>query len=726
MGASPAGGPTRRDVLRTGAAFGALGSVLALSGCLRTEPDTSTPAPAASGAAALDPRGSRGPRPRTVGGLSMIAAQRGEQLLLHTDGGDVTFWGGVNLGSTLPGHSPGEHIISAEDYRRWFPMMRDLGIRVLRVYTIHPPHFYAELRAHNLANPHNPLYLVHGVYLPDESYLKTGDLYAAAPTRAMSQEVRDASAAVHGDLTRKAQPGRAGGTWTADVSPWLAAWLVGVEWDPAATAASDRRNAAAPRHKGHYVESAPAATPTERWIAARMDELATAEAARGTCAPLAFVNWPTTDPLSHPDEPLDTEDLVGVDANHIRVLPSWPAGTFASYHAYPYYPDFQLLQPSYASSGDNYRAYLQDLHRHHRGLPLLVTELGVPSSLGAAHRGSPGRDGKGRDQGHHSESEAMAMDAALVRLVHDAGFGGAFLFSWTDEWFKFTWNTLERHSVVDGERRSLWHDPLTNEQFFGLLAQDPVRVGERTLHEARTGVRRVALDHDASYLYLTVDADPGALDRVRFGFDIVPGGLPLPGGGGSGRDDVALVVGTSARTATAYVRGEIDPIRLDGLPAGVIPRPGTDGWSVQRMTLNRPIHTATTTRPVELLDIGHLVHGAWDDGNSVATWEVHDLDIDGAPTTRLSTRLPWSMLLMADPSSKTAVVPEPLTNTAERRDKFGPKKVPVTDVALTVLTDNTEISLAVTWEGWNQASYRERSKVGLDQVRAAFLGATRG
>jgi hypothetical protein len=27
--------------------------------------------------------------------------------------------------------------------------------------------------------------------------------------------------------------------------------------------------------------------------------------------------------------------------------------------------------------------------------------------------------------------------------------------------------------VVDGERRSLWHDPLTNEQWFGLNADDP-------------------------------------------------------------------------------------------------------------------------------------------------------------------------------------------------------------------------------------------------------------
>ena len=64
-----------------------------------------------------------------------------------------------------------------------------------------------------------PVYLVPGVYLPDESSVRTRDLYASAPTRAVTAELRDASAAVHGTLRRAAVRGRAHGTWTADVSP---------------------------------------------------------------------------------------------------------------------------------------------------------------------------------------------------------------------------------------------------------------------------------------------------------------------------------------------------------------------------------------------------------------------------------------------------------------------------------------------------------------------------
>jgi hypothetical protein len=211
---------------------------------------------------------------------------------------------------------------------------------VLRIYTIHPPRMYEELRSYNEAHPAAPIYLMQGVYLPDESYVQTGDLYTRGPTKAFSDELRDASDAVHGRLQRRVSRGHASGSWKADVSAWVAGWIVGVEWDPRAISASDRRNVAAPDFHGRFFSSVSddtETTPTERWIAARMDELATAEAAKGCSAPIAFVNWPTADPL-HPHEPLAREDLVGVDANHVAASAAWPGGTFASFHAYPTTP----------------------------------------------------------------------------------------------------------------------------------------------------------------------------------------------------------------------------------------------------------------------------------------------------------------------------------------------------------------------------------------------------
>ena len=106
----------------------------------------------------------------------------------------------------------------------------------------------------------------------------------------------------------------------------------------------------------------------------------------------------------------------------------------------------------------------------------MVTELGVPSSLGIAHSGPVGRN-----QGNHSEEEALAIDEQLLRDLREEGFAGGILFEWVDEWFKFTWNTLELE--LPGDRRQLWHNDLTNEEFFGLLAAEPG-------HGACRGARR--------------------------------------------------------------------------------------------------------------------------------------------------------------------------------------------------------------------------------------------
>jgi hypothetical protein len=121
-----------------------------------------------------------------------------------------------------------------------------------------------------------------------------------------------------------------------------------------------------------------------------LDTTAAQEASRGRTMPLTFTNWPTTDPLDHPDEPLDREDLVAVDANHITVSAEWPGGYFASYHAYPYYPDFQRHEPALQVADsvgdiDPYAAYLGTLRAYHAGMPVMITEFGVPSAMSLAH-----------------------------------------------------------------------------------------------------------------------------------------------------------------------------------------------------------------------------------------------------------------------------------------------------------------------------------------------------
>jgi hypothetical protein len=636
------------------------------------------------------------PQPLVAGGLRAVATAGATGFALHTAGGEMTFLPGVNLGASTPGHQPGALAMAAADYRAWFGAMRWLGVRVVRVYTIHPPAFYAELAAHNRAHPDRPIYLMHGVHLPDESYVEGGDLYDPEFTAAFAAELRDASAAASGALTRPPAPGRAAGTWTTDVGPWLVGWIVGVEWDPTAVAASDAENAAAPAVSGRYFRSGSAASPTERWLAARMDELATAEAARGRTMPIAFVNWPTTDPLRHPDEPLATEDLVGIDANHVVPTPAWPGGTFASYHAYPYYPDFQrheaaLGQFRHEGRLDPYAGYLVALQRHHTGMPVMLTEFGVPSSLGSAHRGP-----LGRDQGGHSERAATAINADLLRLARDVGLAGALLFAWADEWFKSTWNTVNHQ--IPAERRALWHDPLTNEQHFGLLATDAIGSPENP-------------QVDEAYLHLSFPLPRPAPARVTVGLDVLPtlGGAPPPGSH-DGAADAAFELDLTRRTGQAWLRTELDPLPLDyPLPPGSRPDP-VDGWRRFQLMQNRALEVPSTGRrfPAELHEAGVLPHGPWNpadpEADSRALWRV-----DGS---RLVVRVPWAMAGFGDPSSRQVLlVTEGRAATAESPG-----------IAVT-LSDGTG-SLGdrrIQWDRWDQVRYVERLKHGARQFRDALV-----
>ncbi len=502
------------------------------------------------------------PQVREYGGLRAIAIATAADYSLFTAHGPVHFLPGMDLGATTPGHQPGELAMAAPQYARWLDEMGALGVRSIRIYTIHPPAFYQALAAYNTSHPGDPIYLVQGVYLPNDRYLEKQDLYDPVATATFRQELRDAVAAVNGTLARSPRPGFASGRWTANVSRWIAGWIIGVEWDPFATAATNRKNPRAPAVHGRYFYSTPAASPAERWIAARMNDTAAAVAATGWTTPIAFANWPTADPLRHPNEPNQQEDMVGVDANHVLPTQNWPGGTFASFHVYPYYPDFLQYQPSLQrftvdGHADAYAAYLHDLLAHFKGkMPVMITEFGVPSSLGSAHSGT-----LGRSQGGHTEQQAMQTDARLLRLMRQLGMAGGFVFEWTDEWYKRTWNT-QLHQLPAG-RLQLWHDQFTNEQYFGVVATDPDPLAPpAVIYQPRsgTGVRQVTAQEDASYIHLAIAFGTIPGSAVTIGLDVIPAiSGPPPPGSSDRRADYALVLDMSRRTGQAWVRRHTRP-----------------------------------------------------------------------------------------------------------------------------------------------------------------------
>jgi len=98
-------------------------------------------------------------RPTTT----IIAARTGKRIFEIPDaaGRWSPMWiKAVNLGAALPGKHPSEFPPNDSTYEKWIALIADMGANAVRVYTIHPPHFYAALRAWNLAHPSRPIWLI--------------------------------------------------------------------------------------------------------------------------------------------------------------------------------------------------------------------------------------------------------------------------------------------------------------------------------------------------------------------------------------------------------------------------------------------------------------------------------------------------------------------------------------------------------------------------------------
>jgi hypothetical protein len=408
---------------------------------------------------------------RTNGDRFEIATPNGERSI---------FFHGVNLGAGTPGHFPGEFAMTPEDYRRWLRFLHRIHANSIRVYTLHPPSFYRALAEENASHPDDPIWLFQEVWteLPDSN-----DFWDPAFTRTFENEIRLTIDAVHGNAQVIERPGHAAGRYDADVSPWIAGWLLGREWEPYAVRETQRLHPDSTAYHGRFF-AVDGGTPMEVWLGRICDTAAAYESKRyGLARPVAFVNWPTLDPMKHPTE----TERGGAEAEHdedaysvdpVRIRPVQPIGLasgflgyFANYHAYPYYPDFIDLDPGYAAYRDrhgpcNYGGYLMDLKAHTRGIPLVIGEYGVPTSRGIAHQ-----QPQGIHHGGDSEWEQGERDVRLLEDIVSAGCAGSLLFSLYDEWFKVNW--LVERNERPRDRDPLWLNRQDAEENYGLLGFDP-------------------------------------------------------------------------------------------------------------------------------------------------------------------------------------------------------------------------------------------------------------
>ncbi|MGJ7919821.1 hypothetical protein [Neobacillus sp. LXY-4] len=390
---------------------------------------------------------------------------------------------GVNIGIAKPGYFPGQTAISKAEYARWFKAIGAMNANTVRIYTLHPPQFYEAFYEYN-QTAKKPLYLLHGVWVNEEKLVSSQNAFSNETTEDFKKEITKVVDVIHGSAEIPEEGGHASGKYTRDISPYVLGLLIGIEWDPEAVLHTNEKNPAQSFYNGQFFQTKDAA-PFESWLAQMLDFTTQYETDRYHWQhSVSFSNWVTTDLLVHPAEPLANEDLVSVNPNHILSTDRFQAGLFASYHIYPYYPDVLNLDETYKNYQDfggkknNYAGYLHQLIQAHQ-LPVLVAEFGVPASRGLTHKNV-----HGMNQGFLSEQDQGLINQRLFKSIISEGYAGGIVFSWQDEWFKRTWNTMD---YDDSDRRPYWSNLQTNEQHFGLLSFDPGKQGKAMAVDGNTG-----------------------------------------------------------------------------------------------------------------------------------------------------------------------------------------------------------------------------------------------
>ena len=434
---------------------------------------------------------------------------------------------GVNMGSGEPGEWSTDFAVDRETYLRWFGYIQEMGANTIRIYTVQSDTFYNAFYEYNRNND-NPLWLIHGVWVNDYVQNSCRDAYSPDFYDTFLRDCKTTVDVIHGK--KKISSGQmesAGyGTYKHDISKWVIGYILGVEWEDVTVVYTDETYRNLKEYESYqgkymYTENASA---FEAMLARVGDKMIEYESERYKQQRLvAFSNWPATDPFHYPDEVEGYfMKCACVDVEHIRATEKFLAGQFVSYHVYPYYPDYlsyvdDFTQFGLKSSSDyrteegtvnTYRAYLTMLTNHH-SIPVVISEFGVSTGRGMAQQDR----NTGRNQGNMSETD---QGRALVECYEDiiaAGCAGSCIFSWQDEWFKRTWNTMY---AVDLKRTPYWSDYQTNEQYFGLLSFDPGKkesvcyvdgdISEWTKEDVVNvnGEMSLSMKYDEKFLYFLV------------------------------------------------------------------------------------------------------------------------------------------------------------------------------------------------------------------------------
>ncbi|HXJ31130.1 MAG TPA: tetratricopeptide repeat protein [Gemmatimonadales bacterium] len=694
------------------------------------------------------------PPARRPAAAQVPARTHGERFEIRQAGSWVPFYvKGVNLGAARPGKFAADFPTDDSTYTSWLSLMAGAHANVVRLYTILPPAFYRALKRWNDGHPTQALWLVHGVWAEEPP---ADDYDDTAWKTEFHDEMHRVIDLLHGHAIIPARLGHASGRYTVDVSDHVLAFIIGREWEPFTIHHYNERRAGQSSYSGQFL-AVDSGTPSDVWMAEQCDYLLSYEwDTYHAQRPIAYTNWPTLDPLHHPTEPTLEEEaalrdrlglppLKGIheydnddqslDAMLVRTTAADVAGYFASYHTYPYYPDFMDYDSTYGLARDSsgvshYIGYLRDLKRHHAGRPLLISEYGVPSSRGLAHL-----QPEGMHHGGHDEQAMADIDVRLTREIREAGLAGGILFAWIDEWFKHNWVVIDLEVPADHTR--LWHNVMDAEQNYGLLgqysgaAERPEPGGDAARWRALKQLEgndslALRVGSDESYLYLALDARaPLGTDVVRYlvGLDTYRadrGEFRLPGVPGIGVGVEFYLDLSDSTSGQLFVTRSYNPYiqpRAGMGPTGLDPfynvlctadsRSDTGQFDSMFVTTNRFRITRAGRRiPATGVDRGLLRFGRVTN-SSLVDWFIERT----ADRSLVEVRLPWGLLNVTDPSTRTVLTAiharENVATAATDGFRF---VVAALDRRDNHMAEFVPASTTYIWPTWEDPQWHERLK----------------
>lgn len=573
---------------------------------------------------------------------------------------------GINLGSSPPGYFPGEiaYAINSELYKEWIKDIADAGFNSIRVYTLHPPAFYEKLADYNQRHPENPLLLFQGIWLEEvENRWDPASYDLLNRTTVFGKEIREVIDCINGKGDIALRYGKSYGRYSSDLSRWTAGYILGREISPQEVDSTNASHLILNSYSGTQFDVT-GATASEVFVTRMLDEAVSYEANKYSVRrPVSISSWPTLDPLVHPTEIFTDEDKATYDITKIS-MKNTQAGIFASFHAYPYYPNFISEEPSYLTYSDafgrnSYLGYLNALKDHYSGMPLVIAEFGVPSSWGSAHQSY-----SNMHHGGYSEQQQGELNMRMMHNILNSGCAGGFMFSWMDEWFKPTWivSYLEAYGMSSGgttiPTRQLWHNITSPEQNFGLMTfgQTGTLPFVPYLTENPSGpVKKISATNDNSYFLIEVETARtlSPSDTVMIAFDTYLRGLGesrLPNGKVlANRSEFLLTMTLSGDTALYNVTQAYD---MNGLT----PRFDLTDHSVQKF------HSSVTDgAPWELMQ--------WiNDGQTLKRQDIGRLPIENSTdfsfgqrtavawkNNTIKVRIPWTLLYFYDPTQMKVI-----------------------------------------------------------------------